>query len=78
MHPETGYEFCKFSENRAGDTSLWGEKPQNRPLSNLYILHATPLYLVGCLLWKRCIFCFPAVVRELIPIPILHMTTLIA
>jgi len=24
MHPEMGYKLCKFCENRAGDTPLWG------------------------------------------------------
>ena len=30
-----GYKLCKFCENRARDTPLRGEKPQNRPLSKL-------------------------------------------
>ena len=29
------YKLCKFCENRARDTPLRGEKPQNRPLSKL-------------------------------------------
>ena len=24
MHPETGYKLCKFCENRARDTPMWG------------------------------------------------------
>ena len=35
FYAEMRYKLCKLCENRARDTPLRGEKPQNRPLSKL-------------------------------------------
>ena len=48
MHPETGYKLCKFCENCARDTPLWG----------IYIPHfdqiSVKISVLGLLYPNRC------------------------